>query len=342
MHELASHRITRVYRKMVKMGRAIDDDSPAEDLHELRKVGKELRYLLEFFSSLYPADVVKPFIKTLKGLQDQLGRFQDREVQANALRDARARRRSAGDGDGDGRARRPLHEGGVAARAEFADRFAAFASKAQRAHGQGAPSGEPSSRPTTSRAASGRPRRRSTWPRWPRTTAHRTLLWDLDPQGASTYLFRIKPKVKGGGEKLVRGKTDVEAQLKGTDTEGLDLLPADFSYRHMDLALDGDQEADHRLRARDRAARDEYEYTFLDCPPSISLVSESVFEAADALLVPIIPATLSSRTLEQLHERARGQGPAGARLLLDGRPPQAAAPRADGRARRASTTCSRP
>ena len=46
--------------------------------------------------------------------------------------------------------------------------------------------------------------------------------------------------------------------------------------------------------------RGEYEYMFLDCPPSISLVSESVFEAADALLVPIIPATLSSRTFEQL------------------------------------------
>ena len=60
-----------------------------------------------------------------------------------------------------------------------------------------------------------------------------------------------------------------------------------------------------RLAPRARAARDDYEYTFLDCPPSISLVSESVFEAADALLVPIIPATLSSRTLEQLHERAR-------------------------------------
>ena len=71
-----------VYRRMVKMGRAIDDDSPAEDLHELRKVGKELRYLLEFFASLYPADIVKPLIKTLKGLQDMLGRFQDREVQA--------------------------------------------------------------------------------------------------------------------------------------------------------------------------------------------------------------------------------------------------------------------
>ncbi|MBV8947157.1 MAG: AAA family ATPase, partial [Solirubrobacterales bacterium] len=61
-----------------------------------------------------------------------------------------------------------------------------------------------------------------------------TLLWDLDPQGASTYLLRVKPKVKGGGRRLVRGKTDAGARIKGTDYERLDLLPADFSYRHMD------------------------------------------------------------------------------------------------------------
>jgi len=131
---------------------------------------------------------------------------------------------------------------------------------------------------------------------------HRTLLWDLDPQGASTYLFRVRPKVKGGGGKLVRGKTDVETQLKGTDTEGLDLLPADFSYRHMDLALDGTKKPTTRLARVLAPLAGDYEYTFLDCPPSISLVSESVFEAADALLVPIIPATLSSRTLAQLHQ----------------------------------------
>jgi chromosome partitioning protein len=128
-----------------------------------------------------------------------------------------------------------------------------------------------------------------------------TLLWDLDPQGASTYLFRVRPKVKGGGTKLVSGKSDVDALLKGTDHEGLDLLPADFSYRHMDLALGDAKRPERRLARVLEPLRDEYEYIFLDCPPSISLVSESVFEAADALLVPIIPATLSSRTLEQLH-----------------------------------------
>ena len=133
-----------------------------------------------------------------------------------------------------------------------------------------------------------------------------TLLWDLDPQGASTYLFRVKPKIKGGGAKLVRGKTDADGQIKGTDTEGLDLLPADFSYRHMDLALGDAKRPERRLARVLEPLADEYEYTFLDCPPSISLVSESVFEAADALIVPIIPATLSSRTLEQLHEVLSG------------------------------------
>ena len=66
----------------------------------------------------------------------------------------------------------------------------------------------------------------------------RVLLWDLDPQGAATYLLRIKPKVKGGARKLVGGKSEPAALLKGTDHERLDLLPGDFSYRNMDLALD--------------------------------------------------------------------------------------------------------
>lgn len=130
----------------------------------------------------------------------------------------------------------------------------------------------------------------------------RTLLWDLDPQGASTYVFRIKARVKGGGEKLVRGKSDVDALIKGTDFEGLDLLPADFSYRHMDLALDAHKRPTRRLSRVLEPLAGEYDYVVLDCPPSISLVSESVFEAADVLLVPIVPATLSSRTFAQLRD----------------------------------------
>ena len=129
----------------------------------------------------------------------------------------------------------------------------------------------------------------------------------------------------------MRGKSDVDALIKGTDFERLDLLPADFSYRHMDLALDATKKPTRRLARVLAPLAGEYDYVFLDCPPSISLVSESVFEAADALLVPLIPATLSSRTFAQLREVVRPATTArGAGVLLDGRPPQAPAPRGDG------------
>ena len=72
---------------MVRDGSAIDDDSPDEALHDLRKRGKELRYLLELFGSLFPADVVKPMVAALKDLQDVLGHFQDRSVQTDMLRE---------------------------------------------------------------------------------------------------------------------------------------------------------------------------------------------------------------------------------------------------------------
>ena len=66
---------------------------------------------------------------------------------------------------------------------------------------------------------------------------YRTLLWDLDPQGAASFLFRIKPRVKGGGKALIRGTKALDDAIKGTDFEHLDLLPADFTYRNMDLLL---------------------------------------------------------------------------------------------------------
>jgi chromosome partitioning protein len=128
----------------------------------------------------------------------------------------------------------------------------------------------------------------------------RTLLWDLDPQSAATYLFRVKPKVRGGARKLIRLRSDASRLIRGTDHLRLDLLPSDFSYRHMDLVLGRFKRPTGRLARVLAPLRGDYDYIFLDCAPSISLVSESVFEAADALLVPIIPATLSSRAFEAL------------------------------------------
>jgi CHAD domain-containing protein len=85
--EVAGRRIRKVYKRIVHMGRRIDDSSPAEDYHELRKKGKELRYLLELFGlKLFDEERVAPMVKALKGVQDVLGRHQDREVQVAMLR----------------------------------------------------------------------------------------------------------------------------------------------------------------------------------------------------------------------------------------------------------------
>jgi cellulose biosynthesis protein BcsQ len=142
-----------------------------------------------------------------------------------------------------------------------------------------------------------------------------TLVWDLDPQGAASFYFRIKPVIKGGGKRLVRGKRDLDEFIRGTDYELLDLLPADFSYRNMDLFLKQARKPVQQLRRLLEPFRSEYYYVILDCPPGISLISENVFAAAGAVLVPTIPTTLSLRTYRQIRKFFRQHALDTARIL---------------------------
>ena len=111
----------------------------------------------------------------------------------------------------------------------------------------------------------------------------RVLLWDLDPQGAASFLLRVRPRVKGGGKALIKGRRELDAAIKGTDFDRLDLLPADFTYRNLDLILDSTKKPTERLDRLLRPLADEYDLIVLDCPPSISLLSESVLHAAVVL-----------------------------------------------------------
>ncbi len=134
---VTSERIRKVYRQMVKMGDAIGPSSPPEDYHELRKKGKELRYLLEQFGvPLHDEFVVRPMIRALKGLQDVLGRHQDREIQMGTLRSLAAEVSALPGGAGAliamGALIERLDRDMLAARGEFAESFAVFASPEQR------------------------------------------------------------------------------------------------------------------------------------------------------------------------------------------------------------------
>jgi cellulose biosynthesis protein BcsQ len=130
----------------------------------------------------------------------------------------------------------------------------------------------------------------------------RTLLWDLDPQGAASWLLHVRPRVKGGGKALVRGKRSLDEAVKVTEFDGLDLVPSDFTYRNLDLVLDEAKKPTRQIARLLAPMADDYDVVILDCPPGISLVSENVVNAAGTLLIPLIPTTLSVRTLEQLDE----------------------------------------
>ena len=129
---LSAARILKLYRHILSEGRAIGDASPSESLHDLRKSCKRLRYLLEFFADIHPAKPVQRTIARLKRLQDNLGAFQDVQVQRAVLEAFRERAEAslgAGAIDAIDRQCAALMEREKKTRAEFAARFAAYDSK---------------------------------------------------------------------------------------------------------------------------------------------------------------------------------------------------------------------
>lgn len=128
----------------------------------------------------------------------------------------------------------------------------------------------------------------------------RTLLWDLDPQGAATYLLKSEPKVKGGAKGLIQGDTDSAELIEATEYENLELLPSDFSYRRMDAHLRKIKHPVKQLLRIMKPLQRSHACLIMDCAPGVSLVAENILFAADALIVPLTPTPLSVRMLDQL------------------------------------------
>jgi chromosome partitioning protein len=130
----------------------------------------------------------------------------------------------------------------------------------------------------------------------------RTLLCDLDPQGASSFYFRIKPSKKLQDDAFFSDVKRFTSAIRASDYDNLDLLPANMSFRDFDIFLSRMRNSRSRLKKALKAVGGDYDVIILDCPPNISRLSESVFKCADIVLVPVIPTTLSERTLAQLYD----------------------------------------
>jgi len=135
-------------------------------------------------------------------------------------------------------------------------------------------------------------------------------LWDLDPQGAATYILGIDPNEHEfvSAKKLLAGKCEVPELIVETGYANLDLLPSNLSYRKFDIHLNARKKPTERLLKISRVLHATYDVLFLDCPPGISLLSENVLHAADAAMVPLLPTPLSLRMLVQLQDFIETQG----------------------------------
>ncbi|HKT71854.1 MAG TPA: ParA family protein [Steroidobacteraceae bacterium] len=135
-----------------------------------------------------------------------------------------------------------------------------------------------------------------------------TLLWDLDPQGAATYILHGEAQERASAKKLLSGKRELPELVLSTRYRHLDLLPTDFSYRNFDVHLAARKRPTERLLKMSQSVHGIYDALFLDCPPGISLLSENVLRAADVVVVPLLPSPLSLRMLVQLREFIVNEG----------------------------------
>jgi cellulose biosynthesis protein BcsQ len=128
----------------------------------------------------------------------------------------------------------------------------------------------------------------------------KTLIWDLDPQGSSTFYLNKKQGLETDLKKMLSGKFELGNYIKKTGYPNLHLIPANFSFRHLDIALEDVKKSKKRINELLKTLKKDFDVVFLDCPPGISLLSENIFFASDHLLVPIIPTPLSIRTFKQI------------------------------------------
>ena len=136
----------------------------------------------------------------------------------------------------------------------------------------------------------------------------RTLLWDLDAQGAASFILGQEPGAKAAKAGITRDG-DVSSLVRPSTSEGIDILPADDSLRTLDYAF-------HDLGKRKRLAKiaddlsQRYDRIVIDCPPGLTDTSDQILRAADLVVVPVIPSALSQRSLDVIKDYVnRKKGP---------------------------------
>ena len=131
---------------------------------------------------------------------------------------------------------------------------------------------------------------------------YKVLLWDLDPQGSTSFYYNVQPKIKSGSQKLFNAQLDLNDLIMFTGYDNIEIIPADLTARNLELILEELRTSRKRFKSILSTLANDYDFVFIDCPPGFSVLSENIFIAADIILMPTIPTTLSVRTYELVKE----------------------------------------
>jgi chromosome partitioning protein len=137
---------------------------------------------------------------------------------------------------------------------------------------------------------------------------YRTLLWDLDPQGAAGYYFQVESTVKNGGRKLLTNELNLADSLQESGYENLQVIPSDLSIRNADVLLNELKQGKRRLKSSLAALKNQFDIVIIDCPPGLSILHENIFAASDWVFMPNIPTTLSIRGFDTVIQFFRENG----------------------------------
>lgn len=137
---------------------------------------------------------------------------------------------------------------------------------------------------------------------------HKTLVWDIDPQGGATYLLGKKSKLKGGVQQLLSPKNKLSQTIRTTPYPNTHIIPSDISTRELDVVLHDFKNSDKQFKNLLKGVKREFNYVFIDCPPSLGIAAENIFRAADYILVPIIPSMLSERAYDRVYKFFTDEG----------------------------------
>jgi chromosome partitioning protein len=144
-------------------------------------------------------------------------------------------------------------------------------------------------------------------------SSRKTLLWDLDAQAAATFILGAK-KPKAEAREVIERELDPDKAITATAVPGLDLLGADATIRELDtLFAELDKKKRLRKLIEDLARR--YDRIVLDCPPGLGATSDQVIRAADLIVLPMIPSTLSRRAYEAVRDHLAREHKGRARIL---------------------------